>query len=102
MTILLLAGAALAALAAFRRSPEGESATANDTKIVAIRRSTSIVLAFAEALWTILDALVLVTGRRVSAVNAAQRSPGSLIARPSVMPNTSDIGTTPAADVVEA
>ena len=65
------AGAALLALAAFRNSPEGEIATAADTTIVKVRRSTSVVLALAEATWTVLDALTLVTGRRVNPVVAA-------------------------------
>ncbi len=98
MTILLLAGAALLALAAFRNSPEGVTATAADTTIVKVRRSTSVVLALAEATWTVLDALTLVTGRRVNPVMAAQRSPGTLIARGGIP--SPGFGRTPADDVV--
>lgn len=94
MTVLLLAGAALAALAAFRGSPEGITATADDTPLVRIRRSTSVVLALSEALWTILDALVLVTGRRVAPVVAGQRSPSALVAR-----GTPTFGSQAASDV---
>jgi hypothetical protein len=95
MTVVLLALAALAALAAFRRSPEGVASTEGDTSLVRVRRSTSVVLALAESTWTILDALVLVTGRRVSTTNAAQRTPASLIARGGTPP----FGSTPADDV---
>jgi hypothetical protein len=95
MTILLLAVAALLAMAAFRRSPEGAFATADDTAIVKVRRSTSVVLALAESTWTILDALTLVTGRRTTPVVAGQRSPGQLVSR-----GSSPFGRTPADDVV--
>jgi len=94
MTILLLAAAALAALAAFRSSPEGVAATVGDTTIVRVRRSTSVVLALAEATWTVLDALTLVTGRRAAPVVAAQRAPGALISR-----GSPPFGRTPADDV---
>lgn len=69
MTILLLAGAALAAVAAFRKTPEGQQATEGETTMVKVRRSTSVVLALAEAVWTVLDALMFITGRRVTPVN---------------------------------
>lgn len=68
-TILALAAAALAAVAAFRKTPEGQAATEGDSTMNKVRRSTSVVLALAEALWTILDALTFVTGRRVSPVS---------------------------------
>lgn len=83
LTILSLAAAAAAAIAAFSRTPEGAAAAATaDSPVVRIRRSTSVVLALAEALWTVLDALILVTGRRVSPVVAGQRgNGGGLVAR---------------------
>lgn len=73
MTILALAAAALGALAAFNRSTDAPQA--QESNITRIRRSTSLVLALAEALWTVLDALVFVTGRRVQSVTVGgQRS----------------------------
>lgn len=68
MTIIALAAAALGAVLAFRKTPEGQAATADETTLTKVRRSTSVVLAFAEALWTILDALTMITGRRVAPV----------------------------------
>lgn len=79
MTIIALAAAALAAITAFTRTPEGVASTGGDTSLVKIRRSTSVVLALAEGLWTLLDALAFVTGRRVASAagrSAPLRAPG--------------------------
>lgn len=74
MTILAIAAAALGALAAFRRTPEGPPP--EESGVTKIRRSTSVVLALAEAVWTVLDALVMVTGRRVQSVTVGSRNGG--------------------------
>lgn len=72
MTILAIAVAALGAIAAFNRTPDAPSTA--ETSVTKIRRSTSVVLAIAEAIWTVLDALVFVTGRRVQSVAVGGRS----------------------------
>lgn len=71
MTILAIAVAALGAIAAFNRTPEAPATTPGSVE--KIRRSTSVVLAIAEAIWTVLDALVFVTGRRVQSVAVGGR-----------------------------
>lgn len=97
MTIIALAAAALGAVLAFRKTPEGQAATEGETTLTKVRRSTSVVLAFAEALWTILDALTMITGRRVTPVvagNGAKSGSTSL--------RTPNFGSQPASDVVVA
>lgn len=96
MTIIALAAAALGAVLAFRRTPEGQAATEGETAMTRMRRSTSVVLAVAEALWTILDALTMITGRRVTpvAVGSAKSGPTAL--------RTPGFGSQPASDVAVA
>ena len=91
-TILALAAAALGAVMAFRRTPEGAAAVADDSTLTKVRRSTSVVLALAEALWTILDALTFITGRRVQPVTGVSRAPTTARSSPA-------FGSQPASDV---
>lgn len=59
MTILTIASAAVAAVQAFRalRRKTGDNA-AGSTQIKDIRQGVAVVLAFAEAAWAVLDALL--------------------------------------------
>lgn len=58
MTMILAAAAtAMAALYSYRRS-EAHSAGLTEERVNNIRQATSVILAVAEAVWAILDALV--------------------------------------------
>ena len=64
MTVILaIAGAAIAAVTAFNRQREAEPQAAEVT-VTSIRQSTSVVLAFGGAVMAVLDALLLLTGKR--------------------------------------
>lgn len=98
MTILLLAGAALAALAAFRRAPEGAAATEGETTLGGMRREVSVLFELAKAAWMLIEALLFVTGIRQATPSSPHtpttaRPPGQRVPQP-------PFGTTPAADVV--
>ena len=69
MTILMIAAAAIGAVAAFRKTPEGQEATEGQTALTGVRRSTSVVLAIAEAVWAVLDALSMLTRPRAAATS---------------------------------
>lgn len=98
MTIIALAAAALGAVMAFRKTPEGQAAAEGETTLTRIRRSTSVVLALAEALWTVLDALTMLTGRRVTPVTVGTNGARS----GSTTLRTPNFGSQTASDVVVA
>jgi hypothetical protein len=90
MTILAIAAAALGALAAFGRTTDAPPPESN-TGVTKIRRATSVVLAISEAIWTVLDALVFVTGRRVQSVTVGTRNGGGLSRPPFGSQTSSDV-----------
>ena len=92
MTIISIAAAALAAVALYRRH-RASTATSGSTSTEAIdniRRSTSVVLAVADAIWTVLDALMFLTKPRMGA---------SGITTAPLRPAAAQFGRTVAADI---
>lgn len=75
MTITLIAAVAALSIAAYRRSPSGE-------KISGIRQSTAVVLAVADAVWAVLDALVSLVRPRAGGGGSGMplRRPGVMVA----------------------
>lgn len=60
MTIVLIGAAAALSIAAYRRT----TGNGGDASIAGIRQSTSVILAIADAVWAVLDALVFLTRPR--------------------------------------
>lgn len=60
LTIIAIAGAAIAAVATYNRRSNEPS---TQSKVVAIRQSVSVVTAVADAIWAVLDALIFLTRR---------------------------------------
>jgi hypothetical protein len=64
MTILLLAGVAIAAITAFKRTPEGVHAAQGETALGGMRREVSVLFELAKAAWMLIEALLFITGIR--------------------------------------
>lgn len=60
MTIILIGTAAALSIAAYRRT----TSHGGESSINGIRQSTSVILAVADAVWAVLDALVFLTRPR--------------------------------------
>lgn len=74
MTIVLIGAVAALSVAAYRRAPNGE-------RITSIRQSTAVVLAVADAIWAVLDALVsIVRPRGGNGGGSPLRRPGLAVA----------------------
>lgn len=93
MTIISIALAALSAVALYRRHRSATNTHGRESTpaIDDIRRSTSVVLAIADAIWTVLDALMFLT---------KPRSGGGFTTAP-LRPAASQFGTRIAADLVD-
>lgn len=60
ITILAIAAAAISAVRSFNRKREADPA-GTEVAVTHIRQSTSVVLAVANAVWAVLDALIFLT-----------------------------------------
>ena len=75
MTILAIAAGAIAAIQAYRRR-RAEDPEGTNEKVGQIRQSVAVVLAIADALWSVLDALISLTRPRGNrAVNGSPSGP---------------------------
>ena len=75
MTIVLIGAAAALSIAAYRRT----TSHGGEASINGIRQSTSVILAVADAVWAVLDALVYLTRPR-NGSGPGLRRPGIQVA----------------------
>lgn len=72
MTIIAIGAGAIAAITAYRKRQAADPQGVGD-KVARIRQSTSVVLAIADAVWSVLDALIFLVKPRGGGGNQVRR-----------------------------